>query len=265
MYPSMLGLPSQLWLGFAATAFGIGDALCLARRAGFSTGRAARAIAILSLTAVAGTKLLFVVERFLTPGGAALRGNTTALSSLLVDGFRLPGGVVLAASVFPLVCRVLRLPALRFGDAVAPALGTAVVFIRSGCLLAGCCFGRLAPWPLGVRFPAGSVVHSWHTGIGIIGPMEPYSAPVYPLQLWFAVIGIGLRLLGAHWQRVKRFDGEVLSKVGMAFFATTALMEFFRGYWLPLNVALAAVAAAGYLAFLLSPRLPAGRGAHART
>lgn len=260
MYPSILGLPTPFWFWVGAAVFGMADGMSLARRGGFPLHRAVAALLILSVAILVGSKLLYAAEQALAPLGAPRRLDGATVSGLLQDGFRIPGGLLLAAAILPIVCRMLRLPALRFADATAPALGTAILFIRTGCLLAGCCFGRIVPWPFGVRFPVGSVVHAWHVGAGVIGPMGPYSAPVYPLPLWFALIGLGLRLAGGRWQSRKRFDGEVVAKFSLAFYGTTFLLEFFRGYWLPINVLLTAAAAAvGALTVLLLPRLAARR------
>ena len=83
-------------------------------------------------------------------------------------------------------------PFWPMADAVAPALAVGIPFGRIGCFLNGCCYGSLCdlPFPLSVRYPAGS--HAWFAQVeqGILPPAAALSLPVHPTQLYAAVAGL---------------------------------------------------------------------------
>jgi phosphatidylglycerol:prolipoprotein diacylglycerol transferase len=127
---------------------------------------------------------------------------------------------------------------------VLPALGIAIVFIRLGCFLTGCCFGKVSGTPWAISFPAGAIVYDWHMSAHLIRWPAERSLPVEPLQLYFAFAGLLLYALGRRWQRQKRYDGEVWVKSYLLFFASTLALEFLCQHRLWANIFLSALVAA---------------------
>ncbi len=104
-------------------------------------------------------------------------------------------------------------PALNpwlYADAFTPATMVGAAIGRLGCFLGGCCYGVATDVPWGITFP------------GMTGP-------VHPTQLYDAGIAavLGLALLWRFHRR--RFDGELIAILLMAYPVLRALTETVRG------------------------------------
>jgi phosphatidylglycerol:prolipoprotein diacylglycerol transferase len=143
--------------------------------------------------ALVGARLLFVLLHPEAVAPGALRwlrfwDNGLTSSGALAGG---AGGLLLAS-------RALGLPTGRLLDAAAPAVAAAFALGRTGCFLAGCCFGGVSSLPWAVRFPEGSPAHLAQVHAGLVAPGEAVS-PVHPTQLYevalaLAVLALLLRL-----------------------------------------------------------------------
>ena len=151
MLPVLFGLRTYYlsWLAAAVCAMWIG--LRSTRTAGLPPRRAFVLLLLCSITVLLGAKLLYLAEYQFFPNDDGMRLPQTTLYALAWHGFRIPGGVVLLAAVLPGLCSGLRLPTRRTADAIMPALGIAICFVRLGCFLNGCCFGRVSHWPWAAR------------------------------------------------------------------------------------------------------------------
>lgn len=245
MWPELGASANQL--SYAAGALLGGTvALRLGVRAGLPARRVLGALAAAALLILAGSKLLYLAESALIPLQRPYAPDPGS-AALLGEGVRLPGGVLLFALALPLLGRLFALPWRTLGDCVMPGLGAAIVALRSGCLVRGCCFGARCDLPWAMRLPIGTPAYDWHIFSGDIAWPALQTAPVHPLQLYFIVAGALLVALGLSWWRRRTRAGEVLVK-GMAFYAgSTFLIERFRAYSLPLNDWLMGVTAVGAL------------------
>jgi phosphatidylglycerol---prolipoprotein diacylglyceryl transferase len=134
-------------------------------------------------------------------------------------GFVYYGGVLGGAVAILFVTRQLGLASWKFLDVVAPALLIGLGIGRFGCFFAGCCHGAIAPevaertallgegvlhgqlW-LQSSFPF--LTLEFHDGVGRL-----LHQPLYPTQVWSAIIGLGLALgLHSAWSK-RRFDGQL--------------------------------------------------------
>jgi hypothetical protein len=166
-----------------------------------------------------------------------------------LHGFRIPGGILLLAAATPLVCRFLGLDRRRFIDTVIPMAALALVFIRIGCFLNGCCFGKLTGLPWGVSFPAGSLVYAYQVDHGWLSSSASWSLSVHPLQLYLclaalAILAILVLAKGHGDPGMRQLAFYAL------FFGSTAALEPMRANFLILNNILAPAAAivtAGWL------------------
>jgi phosphatidylglycerol:prolipoprotein diacylglycerol transferase len=244
MKPQLFGVTSYFVLWVVGAACGVWAATNLSRRAGLPTRQSFVGACALACTILVGSKVLFLIEHWVLPVDAPTLWGQEQFPELLRYGFRIPGGILLMAPVLPLLCRRLHLPTLRFADAVLPAVGLALVFIRVGCLLNGCCFGAVTDLPLAMTFPPTARVYEWQVGHGLIAASAPHTLPVHPLQLYFVLHGLALCLLGLWWQRRKSFDGQVWINFYLVFFGGTFFLEFLRPQPLRLNLLLAAVVVA---------------------
>ena len=244
MLPSVFGLNTYFLFWGVAAVFGVSVGVMRATAAGFPRGRSFAALLAFTLAILLGSKLLFVVEHTLFPWDDPAPQGQESLAEVLWHGFRIPGGILLLAPAFPLVCRRLKLPTLRFADAVIPAAAVAVVCIRIGCFCNGCCFGRLTDLPVGVTFPPGSRAYEWQLLQGLIGGPAPRSLPMHPLQLYFALLGVLLFTITSRMSERPHVDGQVLSIFYVGFFGGTFLLELMRPSPLHLNLILTATVVA---------------------
>jgi phosphatidylglycerol:prolipoprotein diacylglycerol transferase len=161
-------------------------------------------------------------------------------------------GAVAALAIVPLRSGV---PAWRLADAIVPVAGIGIAIARLGCFLYGCCFGIPCALPWCVTFPRDSYVYQLHASLGLLSPGAARSAPVHPLQLYFAGAGLLVTATALAVRRRKRFDGEPTLVALLVFSASAAALEFLRGertarvFWGPLPqlewVALAMTVATG--------------------
>jgi phosphatidylglycerol:prolipoprotein diacylglycerol transferase len=234
-----------MWATAALVCLPLG--VWLARREGFPWRRSLIALALLSGVILGGAKLLYLLEVQLCPDDdyvpAVYRG--------VAHGFRIPGGILLLATLGPFVIGRLGLPWRRFGDGTIFIVPVMLVLVRLGCLLNGCCFGRLSQRILALRFPGDSWAHWFHASSGWIARDAPASLPVHPLQLYFIGASLVTLALLVALDRLGSPDGVLQLVFYAVFFATTALLEPLRANFLTLNNLLAPAAAVFFLTRLL--------------
>jgi phosphatidylglycerol:prolipoprotein diacylglycerol transferase len=158
-------------------------------------------------------------------------------SPLLYKGLHAPGailGLVLSAC---LAARWLGVGIGKLGDALAPTVGLGIAIARIGCFLEGCCYGEPCAWPWCISFPHGSFAWNRHQFMRMIELDATASAPVHPLQLYFATVGLLITGTALWLRRYKRYDGQVAMVCVFVFSASSAALEGLRApfglraYW----------------------------------
>jgi phosphatidylglycerol:prolipoprotein diacylglycerol transferase len=156
-------------------------------------------VAVLALGYV-GARLLDIATQW-----GVYSEDPSLVYSAAFRGFSLYGGLVLAAVAVALLVRPLRVPLWRFADSTVPGLVAAVVLMRVGCFLRGCCFGNETALPWGVTFPVGSPAWSYQFATGRTGVLGLTGLvhPVHPTQLYemlaaLVVGGVAMWLMGPH-------------------------------------------------------------------
>jgi phosphatidylglycerol:prolipoprotein diacylglycerol transferase len=157
----------------------------------------------------------------------------------------------------PIVCNLFKLPTLRFADAMMPAVGIAVILVRLGCFMNGCCYGVVTHGPFGVHFPMGSKAYEMQLLTREIAWPADHTLPVHPLQLYYATAGLMLYVLARRWQATKQFDGEVWAKSYAYFYGTTFLLEFLRSPTVYINLVVPPIVTV--VALFLVARMRQGR------
>lgn len=242
MKPQLCGLTTYFVLWLVGAIVGVSVAVRDARRAGFPLRVSVLGACTIAVTILLGSKLLYLTEHALYPHDAALPWQQDDLRTLLRYGFRIPGGILLMTPVLPLLCWRLRLPTLQFADTILPGVAVALVFIRIGCFLNGCCFGRVTDFPVAITFPPGAHVYDWQLSEELIFPGAAHTLPVHPLQLYFTLLGVLLYVCTRRWQRTRRVAGQVWINFCIVFFVGTLLLELLRPHPLHLNLILTAIA-----------------------
>lgn len=225
MYPYIAGLRTYFLMWAVAGAVAIPAATLLAAKSGFAWRKCLAASSLLGLALLVGAKLMFLVETVTFPSDDPFPAVQSDLWNLATHGFRNPGGIMLLLAMLPLVARGFGLDTLRFADATVPAAGLAIFFYRLGCFLNGCCFGAIREDSMfAVSFPPTSRVFQWQVRERLLTELGP-SLPVIPLQLYHAMLGLGLFVFGMIWQQRKLPAGEGLARFAVGYFGGTVILE----------------------------------------
>ena len=224
MHPQIGAVPAYV-VGWAlAIALGGGGIVWLLRRAGLPVWQVGVVVGSLVASVFIGSKLLYLLESW-----SQWFGNRGAFTAAVYSAhMRLPGGFLLMVAVTPAVARLIGVRSLWLVDTFIPAVGLSVVGIRTGCFLEGCCYGTPSSLPWAVSFPALSDVYWWQVQQGLIPLDAKASAPVHPLQVYFALAGLLIFLGLLSYQRRKRYDGELLVLFALTFLWSTWTLELLR-------------------------------------
>lgn len=151
------------------------------------------------------------------------------------------GGFLGAWAAVYLYARRERIPFFELADLVVVALPLAHAFGRVGCFINGCCHGVATSGPLGITYPARSMVWQHQMINGLLPPTAVRSLPVHPVQLYesaFNLVLFGALLLV--WHRRRR-AGMVGVGYLLGYPAGRFAFEFLRGdfriRWAGLSVA----------------------------
>jgi phosphatidylglycerol:prolipoprotein diacylglycerol transferase len=128
------------------------------------------------------------------------------------------GGLIGASVAGIIYLRWKKLPVWKIADIVAPSIALGSVFGRIGCLLNGCCYGRVCDLPWAIHFPAGHETG----GVGV-HPTEIYDA------LLNLILYAGLAWLFRH----KKFDGQIFAFYLIGYAICRSIVECFRGDYPP--------------------------------
>jgi phosphatidylglycerol:prolipoprotein diacylglycerol transferase len=195
---------------------------------GYRTGLSTRHLVGASLTAVVagllGARVFFLLQHLprtvAHPGALVdLTGGTTSWGGYLFGmlGF------------FGYLIRV-RVAPMAYADVMAASLGLGPVVSRWGCLLSGCCWGRVADLPWAIRFPGGSFAHAAQQRAGLLDPDALRSLPVHPVQIYASLAG--LVVFGAaslFWRRFRHRPGLTFCFYWLVYGSMRFVTEFFRG------------------------------------
>jgi len=171
------------------------------------------------------------------------------------------GGAIGAALAGGLYVWRNKLPFFKLADALAPSIALGSVFGRIGCLMTGCCFGRVCPLPWAIQFPKGSLAWEEQHQHQLIGP-DASTLPVHPTQLYDALANL-LLYVGLAWlYRRKKFNGQVFVAWLIGYAILRSTVELFRGDYgihrvgalTPAQLVSAAILAAGIGLLVWLPR-----------
>lgn len=124
------------------------------------------------------------------------------------------GGFIGAVLSTILYTRIKSVPLWKVADALAPSIALGHAFGRLGCLMTGCCYGKVCALPWAIEFPKDHISH-------------PHS--VHPTQIYESGLNLALYLSLAFFYRRKRFEGQVFAVYLMSYAILRAFVEMFRG------------------------------------
>lgn len=188
----------------------------LAKREGLPASKLEGLGLVIVLTAGIGSKLLTALDY---PGFYSGGWNHFLLDQVLGKGGVFYGGFLLAAAGTALYCHWLKLPGWQTSDCIAPGLALAQGFGRTGCFLAGCCWGSPTGLPIGVTFHS-TVAHQL-TGV-------PLNVSLHPTQLYEAALVLASIPFLMWLRKKKRFQGEVILTYAAYYAIARFFLEFLR-------------------------------------
>lgn len=131
------------------------------------------------------------------------------------------GGLIGASLGCILYARLKKIPLWKLADALAPSIALGSVFGRIGCLLNGCCYGRVCELPWAIHFPDGH---------------ETYPNGVHPTEIYDSILNL-LLYVGLAWlYRRKKFDGQIIALYMIGYAITRSIVESFRGDYTPMHL-----------------------------
>lgn len=138
------------------------------------------------LAMLAGARFAFVLQN-----GRPLH----EAMNLFTVGYVSTGGIPAILLVLVFYTRFRGVGFVRLLDSLAPFAALCEMFGHVGCFMAGCCFGTPTNSSIGVAFPFDSLPYHFHLAQGLIGPTALTSLPIHPVQLYNAVISLGMYII----------------------------------------------------------------------
>jgi phosphatidylglycerol---prolipoprotein diacylglyceryl transferase len=171
------------------------------------------------------------------PGLGDAAGRCFAWAMFWQGGLAYYGGFVAASLTAWYVLKRDRFPFWKAADMAGMVLPIGLGFGRMGCLLGGCCFGRVSHVPWALVFPPHSASSQGQFERGLLSSPALPSLPVHPAQIYESLgsllLSLGL-VLWVHGR--KRYDGQVFLAFVVGYAILRFLLEFWRdddrgGFW----------------------------------
>lgn len=110
-----------------------------------------------------------------------------------------------------------KMPIRPFLDIMAYVGPTVHAFGRMGCLMAGCCYGKVCNSPLGITFTHPDSL------------AKPKNIPLYPTQLFDIFLNICILLVVYYFDKKKKFDGQLFLIYLILYAIGRSIVEIYRG------------------------------------
>jgi phosphatidylglycerol:prolipoprotein diacylglycerol transferase len=175
----------------------------LAGKSGLAKSKTVIVLMAMVIGTFIGARLLHILLNY-----GLYKSSPELVFSLDFRNFSLYGGILLAAFLGFITCRVLKLNLWLLSDSAAPFLGIGIALMRLGCFLNGCCFGKITSLPWGVHFPALSQAHIYQLAHGKGGLLS--ASPVHPTQLYELLSALAASGLALYLVRKKYPPGSAM-------------------------------------------------------
>lgn len=146
-------------------------------------------------------------------------GNLLEIWMIHKGGLAFYGSFIGGVITLLIFLKYKKIPFLKVADVMIPAVALGHGIGRLGCLMNGCCYGKLTTCIFGITFPAGSLP-AIHYGVNhIIHPTQVYESFLLVI-LFFVLLWI---------DRHKKFEGQTFVSYVLIYPAIRFCMEYFRG------------------------------------
>jgi phosphatidylglycerol:prolipoprotein diacylglycerol transferase len=179
----------------------------------------------LILGGIAGGRILYVISYW----NEEFAGHPfPAIFRIWEGGLVFYGGLIGATLGAMYYLHSKKLPIWKMADVLAPSVALGSAFGRIGCLMHGCCFGRVCSLPWAIQFPNQSPAWSKQFADQLVGPNDP-SLPVHPTEIYDSALNFLFYLFLAWMFRRKKFDGQVFAIYLIGYAILRSSVEYFRG------------------------------------
>lgn len=146
-----------------------------------------------------------------------------------LSNFSLFGGLYLSFFALWSISKWRQLPFLEISDKLIPHTAVTLIFLRTGCFLNGCCYGKQTDMPWGVIFPRDSLVHRAQITENPLSYFASVQA-VHPTQIYeIIVILLSISIAWFVYEQVK-ITGLKTSAFVISFTVGRFLIYYFRDF-----------------------------------
>ncbi|MCP5467812.1 MAG: prolipoprotein diacylglyceryl transferase [Deltaproteobacteria bacterium] len=222
MHPVLFHIP---WIDFPVRLYGIMMAVGFlvglswvrfqSKRINLSPDKMTDFAFLMMFSGVAGARIASVVIE-----GNGSWKNPLAYFRVWEGGLVFYGGLIAGLLVAFYYCYKKKISFLKISDLFMPAVAIGLGIGRIGCLMAGCCHGKVCPtdaW-YGIIYPE-----------GVGSQASPLGVPLYPTPIMEAVSLLFIFIFLAWYSQRKKFDGQILSLYLMIYAIVRSYIELFRG------------------------------------
>lgn len=226
-----LSLPSYFALLMVGFLLAIWLARREARRAGMDPTRIIDLGILMLFAGLLGARLLHVLAEDNPETGEPIiywyLRHPWVIPMFWRGGLAYYGGFILALLCGIWFVRRHRMGVWRVGDLAGFAIPLGLVFGRIGCLLNGCCHGKVSSLPWAMRFPRSAAAYFEMKKLGLVE--GGYTLPVHPTQVYSILYNLLLFLFLYFylWPR-RRFDGQVFWTFILLYAPLRFFQEFLR-------------------------------------
>ncbi len=210
----LFGLPVSSYAVFAVVAYFAGMAYFwpVVRSRGHDTAHAVNLSMIFFIGGLAGARLLSLLIAY-----ERVIEEPSILLTPWEGGMVFFGGFIAATALSALYVRWKGLSFPEWADMAGPGVMLVLAAGRVGCLLNGCCFGKVAP-----RLPWGIVYPPSHPTLGI------HMYPVHPTPVYEFLAAIAIAVVTAVYDRRPHRPGRTFIYMVMLYSAARFAVEFYR-------------------------------------
>jgi phosphatidylglycerol:prolipoprotein diacylglycerol transferase len=176
------------------------------------------------LSGIAGARMAYVLANLET-----FLANPVSVFFINEGGLIFYGGFLGGLAAVAVFAKTHGESVLSLYDFAVTSVPLAHAFGRVGCLMNGCCFGRVCEGFPGVRFPADSLPWYYHTVRGQIGAGARHSLPVHPVQLYEAALNLVLYVILLVVYHRRRRAGVAAATYLLLYPVVRFSLEFWRG------------------------------------
>ena len=148
-------------------------------------------------------------------------------------GFAFYGGYIAAVAVSIAYCRHKQIPFMRMADTMTPSIALGLAFGRTGCTMAGCCWGRpihtpLPDWALSI------VDFDWPKSLALrfmnTDALAPVGQDLVPTEILLGLSGVLIFLiLQFAFRPRKTWTGQLFAWFLVFYAIERSFWETFRG------------------------------------